>query len=131
MLALAVVNGSGPSRLTPTELVLINALTVGVLIAGARFLSLGPSQSALTKVQYDRTDLLASGRVDDALSDLADRTGLAAESFEVLAVDLVNKTATLRVRHSERSRDRRSAEPSTITFDLVRDLSSNGKNGQG
>ncbi|NND02047.1 MAG: DUF4956 domain-containing protein [Acidimicrobiia bacterium] len=100
-LALAVVNASGLSGLTITELLLINFTTLVALIGGARISFSNVVEYGQTKVMYDRADLLASGQTDMIASDLRSRTGLDVHAVSVVAIDLTTNVATLRLYHNE------------------------------
>lgn len=100
-LALAVVNASGPTGLTVTELLLINGITLIALIGGARISFPEVVEYGQTKVTYDRADLIASGDSAALASDLLVRTGLDIHAVTVMSIDLTTNTATLRLLHND------------------------------
>lgn len=119
-LALAVMNSSGLSGMTMTELILINITTLLALIVGARLLIVDRVEYEQTKVVYDKADLLATGDAEAALVDLRSRTGLDVKAVTVVALDLTTNTATLRLHHV-------AAGPRVIR--RMPDPSENGSNG--
>lgn len=100
-LALAVVNASGLSGLTITELLLINIITLVALIGGARITFRDAVSYAETKVVYDRADLVAGEDPHEMMTDLRRRTGLDVHAVSVLSIDLTANTASLRLFHRE------------------------------
>ncbi|NND13692.1 MAG: DUF4956 domain-containing protein [Acidimicrobiia bacterium] len=100
-LSLAVVNSSGPSGLTLTELFVINASIVMALAVGFQILFSRNSGTELhiTKVTYDRLDLLANGKAEALRRDLTKRTGLDIVTFDIQGIDLSTSTAVLRISH--------------------------------
>lgn len=100
-LSLAVVNSSGPSGLTLTELFVINASIVMALAVGFHILFSRNSGTDLqvTKVTYDRLDLLARGRAEALRRDLGKRTGLDIVALDIQGIDLSTSTAILRISH--------------------------------
>lgn len=102
-LSLAVVNSSGPSGLSFGELVVINVGTVMALGIGFRLLFRGGQANTthVTKVIYDRLDLLSKGERGATARDLVARTGLEVRGLEIASVDLIAGTAVLQVSHTE------------------------------
>jgi hypothetical protein len=99
-LALAVLNASGLQGMSYQELLVINAITIGSLIAGSRlFIEDDVRQPETAMVTYDRADLLSGGSSDPVVSDLRARTGLNVESVSVKSLDLTANIAVLQVRH--------------------------------
>ena len=100
-LALAVVNATGLSGLTVTELLLINGITLTALVGGARLALSEVAEYGQAKVTYDRADLLATGDTAALVKDLKARTGLDIHAVTVMAIDLTANTATLRLFHTD------------------------------
>ena len=99
-LALAVLNASGLQGMSYQELILINAITLGSLIAGSRlFMEEEVTKLETATVTYDRANLLGNGSAHLVVSDLHARTGLNVESVSIKSLDLTTNKAVLQVRH--------------------------------
>ncbi len=111
-LALAVLNASGLQGMSYQELLVINVITIGSLIAGSRlFIEDDGRQAETATVRYDRADLLGGGSAHLVISDLRARTGLNVQSVSVKSLDLTTNEAVLQVRH-------RAPEAATVGSDV-------------
>lgn len=81
--------------LTALELVLINLLILALTFAAQSQLFLNAAQQKM--VQYERIELIQRGREAELLADLTERTGLTVTGTEVISIDLVRDTASLKV----------------------------------
>jgi len=97
VIGLAMLNAV--STLTTVELVLINLVILALTFAAQSQLFLSAAKQKL--VQYERIELIQRGREAELLADLSERSGLDVTRAEVLSIDLVRDTASLKVFYTE------------------------------
>ena len=95
VIGLAVLNALVTANVSLWELLLVNAVIVGMVtvLESASFSRREESR----RVVYDRLDLLAPGRSAELIVDLRTRTQLPVERYEIGNVDLSRDTADLAV----------------------------------
>lgn len=95
VIGLAVLNALVTANVSLWELLLVNAVIVGMVtvLESASFSRREESR----RVVYDRLDLLAPGRSAELIADLRTRTQLPVERYEIGNVDLFRDTADLAV----------------------------------
>ena len=95
VIGLAVLNALVTANVSFWELLLVNAVIVGMVtvLESASFSRREESR----RVVYDRLDLLAPGRSAELVADLRTRTQLPVERYEIGDVDLFRDTAELSV----------------------------------
>jgi hypothetical protein len=103
VIGLAVLNALVTPGVALWELLLVNALIVG-MVAGLEWAPFSRREES-RRVVYDRLDLLAPGRASELVADLRMRTQLPVERYEIGNVDLLRDTADLlvyyRLPHAE------------------------------
>lgn len=95
VIGLGVINAVANKTVDIAELLAVNTLVAGltVLIEYGPF---GPRDS-WALLYYDNLELLKSGRQEDLLGDIHERTGIRADQVEIVTIDLLRDSATVRV----------------------------------
>src|SRR5687768_14004095 len=99
VIGMALMNALANGGITPSELIIINVVIVGMvwLLEVAPFS--GREQSRC--IVYDRLDLLAPDRCEELVADIRARTNLPVGRYEIGDVDLLRDTADITVHYRQ------------------------------
>jgi hypothetical protein len=95
IIGLSVVNSLASRQISVAEMVVINAVTIG-LVFGLENIWLLRHETRKT-INYERIDLITPDKYEEMKSDLESRTGLIINRFDIGKIDFLNDTALVRI----------------------------------